>query len=47
MSQAQRAKVEETLRIALGDHIKIDFEFPKEISAERSGKYSYTVCEID
>jgi len=47
MSQAQRANVEETLRIALGDHIKIDFEFPQEISAERSGKYRYTVCEID
>ncbi|MBN1583307.1 MAG: phenylacetate--CoA ligase family protein [Anaerolineae bacterium] len=47
MNQAQKAKVEETLRVALGNHIRIDFEFPDEISTERSGKYRYTVCEID
>jgi len=46
MSQAQRAEVEQTLKIALGDHVKIDFEFPDEIPVGRSGKYRYTICEI-
>lgn len=47
MSQVQRAEVERTVRIALGDHIKVDFEFPDEIPVERSGKYRYMICEID
>jgi phenylacetate-CoA ligase len=47
LSQAQRSKAEETLRISLGDHIKIDYEFPKEILPERSGKYRFRICEID
>jgi phenylacetate-CoA ligase len=47
MSQVQRAEVERTVRIALGDQVKVDFEFPDEIQVERSGKYRYMICEID
>jgi phenylacetate-CoA ligase len=47
LSQVQRAEVERTIRKALGDHVKIDFEFPDEIPVERRGKYRYLICEVD
>ncbi len=47
MSQAQRDNVERTLRIALGDDVKVDFEFPEDIAPAPSGKYRYTICELD
>jgi len=47
MSQAQRAKVEESVKFYLGDHVKLDFEFPDEIPVSRSGKHRYLICEVD
>jgi phenylacetate-CoA ligase len=47
MSDAQRAEVEKAVKIALGDHVKLDFEFPDDILAERSGKHRYQICEVD
>jgi phenylacetate-CoA ligase len=47
MSQAQRAVVERAVRAALGDHVKLDFEFPEDIPIERSGKHRYQICELD
>lgn len=47
MTQAQQAKVERAVKIALGDYVKLHFEFPDEIPVERSGKHRYQICEID
>jgi phenylacetate-CoA ligase len=47
MSQAQRAEVERAVKTVLGDHVKLDFEFPDEIPVEQSGKHRYQICEID
>jgi len=46
MSQDQQAQVERAVKIALGDQVKLDFEFPDEIPVERSGKHRYQICEI-
>lgn len=47
MSPAQRAEVEKAVKFALGEQVKLDFEFPEDIPAERSGKHRYQICEID
>jgi phenylacetate-CoA ligase len=47
MSQAQRVEVERAVKAALGDQIKLDFEFPDEIPLERSGKHRYQICKMD
>jgi phenylacetate-CoA ligase len=47
MSQSQQAEVERAVRTALGDQVKVDFEFPDEIPVARSGKHRYQICEID
>lgn len=47
LSQEQRAEVEKAVKTALGDHVKLDFEFPEEIPVGRSGKHRYQICEID
>ena len=47
MSHAQQAEVERAVKIALGDRVKLDFEFPDEIPVERSGKHRYQICEVD
>jgi phenylacetate-CoA ligase len=47
MSQAQRAEVERAVKTVLGDHVKLDFEFPDEIPVELSGKHRYQICEVD
>lgn len=47
MSQAQREEVERAVKTALGDDVRLDFEFPEDIPVERSGKHRYQICEID
>jgi phenylacetate-CoA ligase len=47
MSQSQRAQVERAVKTALGDQVKLDFEFLDEIPVGRSGKHRYQICEID
>jgi phenylacetate-CoA ligase len=47
MSQVQRAEVERAVKTVLGDHVKLDFEFPDEIPVELSGKHRYQICEVD
>jgi phenylacetate-CoA ligase len=47
LTEAQRATVQESVRFYLGDHVEVDFEFPDEIPASRSGKYRYMICEVD
>lgn len=45
--QAQQAEVEKAVKTALGDDVRVDFEFPDEIPVERSGKHRYQICEVD
>ncbi len=47
MSPSQRAEVERAVKTALGDQVRLDFEFPDEIPVGRSGKHRYQVCEIE
>jgi len=47
MSEAQRAEVERAVKTALGDDVRLDFEFPDEIPVEHSGKHRYQICEVD
>jgi phenylacetate-CoA ligase len=47
MSQSQRAEVERAVKTALGDQVKVDFEFPDEIPVGPSGKHRYQICEIE
>lgn len=46
MNEAQRDEVEKAVNMALGDHVKLGFEFPDDIPVERSGKHRYQICEI-
>jgi phenylacetate-CoA ligase len=47
LDKARLADIERTVKIALGNHVTVDFEFPDEISVFDSGKYRYAICEID
>jgi phenylacetate-CoA ligase len=47
MTEAQQAEVEKAVRTALGDDVKVDFEFPDDIPVARSGKHRYQICEIE
>jgi len=47
MREAQRDEVERAVKLALGDDIRLDFEFPDDIPVARSGKHSYQICEVD
>jgi phenylacetate-CoA ligase len=47
MTRSQRAEVERAVKIALGDQVRLDFEFPDEIPVAPSGKHRYQICEID
>jgi len=40
------AAIERTVHIALGDQVKVEFEFPDEISVFDSGKYRYAISEL-
>ena len=47
MSPVQRANVERVIKFALGGQFKIDYEYPDDIPIGPSGKYRYTICEIE
>ena len=47
MLQEQRTQVERAAKTALGDNIRLEFEFPSEIPVEPSGKHRYQICEVD
>jgi phenylacetate-CoA ligase len=47
LDEARLAEIERTAKIALGDHVTVEFEFPDEIPVYDSGKYRYAICEID
>lgn len=47
MSQSQQTEIEKAVKTALGEQVKLDFEFPNEISVGRSGKHRYQICEIE
>jgi phenylacetate-CoA ligase len=46
LTQAQQSEVERAVKTALGQYVKLDFEFPDEIPVERSGKHRYQICEV-
>jgi phenylacetate-CoA ligase len=46
LDEAKLAKIERTVKIALGDHVNVEFEFPDEIAVYDSGKYRYAISEI-
>jgi phenylacetate-CoA ligase len=46
LDQAGLAKIERTVKIALGDHVEVQFEFPEQISVFDSGKYRYAISEV-
>jgi phenylacetate-CoA ligase len=47
LDQARLSEIERTVKVALGDHVAVEFEFPDEIAVYDSGKYRYAICEID
>jgi phenylacetate-CoA ligase len=40
------AQIERTVKIALGDQVRVTFEFPDEIKVFDSGKYRYAISEV-
>lgn len=46
LDQAGLAKIERTIKTALGNDIQIEYEFPDEIAVYDSGKYRYVICKI-
>lgn len=46
-SQADLDEITENTRILFGDDCRVEFEFPNEIPVTGSGKYRYTICELD
>jgi phenylacetate-CoA ligase len=46
LSENQQNAVETAVKTALGDHVRLDFEFPDDIPVERSGKHRYQICEV-
>jgi phenylacetate-CoA ligase len=46
LDQARLREIERTVHIALGDHVKVEFEFPDEIPVLDSGKYRYAISEL-
>jgi len=47
LDEARLAEIERTVKIALGDHVNVEFEFPDEIAVYDSGKYRYAISEIN
>jgi hypothetical protein len=47
LNEARLAEIERTVKIAWGDHVTTEFEFPEEIAVYDSGKYRYAIGEID
>ena len=46
LDQARLDTIERTVKRALGDHVRVEFEFPDEIPILDSGKYRYAISEI-
>lgn len=46
LDPARLAEIERNVKIALGDHVVVDFEFPDEIAVYDSGKYRYAISEL-
>lgn len=46
LDRAGLARIEHTVKIALGDDVKVEFEFPEKISVYDSGKYRYAISEV-
>jgi phenylacetate-CoA ligase len=46
LDEARLHEIERTVHIALGDHVKVEFEFPDEIPVLDSGKYRYAISEL-
>jgi phenylacetate-CoA ligase len=46
LDQAGLAKIERTVKIALGDQVQVQFEFPEQIGVYDSGKYRYAISEV-
>ncbi len=46
LDQARLDTIERTVKMALGDHVRVKFEFPDEIPVLDSGKYRYAISEI-
>ena len=44
---AEQVRVENAIQAVLGDHVKVEFQFPAAIPIEESGKCRYQICEID
>ena len=38
--------IERTIKVALGDNVEVQFEFPEEIKLFNSGKYRYAISEV-
>jgi len=47
LDPARLAEIERTVHIALGDHVKVEFEFLDEIPVLDSGKYRYAISELN
>jgi len=47
LDEARLAEIERTVHTALGDHVRVDFEFPDEIPVLDSGKYRYAISELN
>jgi phenylacetate-CoA ligase len=47
VDKAKLAEIERTVHIALGDQVKVVFEFPDDIPVLDSGKYRYAICELN
>ena len=46
LDEARLDEIEQTVHIALGDHVRVEFEFPDKISVLNSGKYRYAISEL-
>ena len=40
------AQIERTVKLALGEHVDVEFEFPDKIAVCDSGKYRYAISEL-
>jgi phenylacetate-CoA ligase len=45
--QAELDQITRETRILFGENCQVDFEFPEDIPVTGSGKYRYTICELD
>jgi phenylacetate-CoA ligase len=47
IDQAPLDAIAHAIRSAMGDNVEVRFEFPDEIPVLDSGKYRFTLCELD